>query len=89
MKSLKEIMEEYSIELYLGDPTFWTVEQVEEIARRYKLQVLDDVKFGFDLCSDASTHCIGYRNLIERIKREKENKPIDKSISPIKPYKNE
>jgi hypothetical protein len=50
----------------------------------YKLEVLDDIKLGFDICSDNSTICLGYRNLVDRIRREKENKPIDKSISPIK-----
>lgn len=55
----------------------------------YKLELLDDIKFSFDICSDTSAFCLGYRNLVERIRREKENKPIDKSISPVKPYKNE
>lgn len=54
----------------------------------YKLQILEEIKFSFDICSDYSTQCLGYRNLVDRIRREKENKPIDKSISPIKknPY---
>ena len=52
----------------------------------YRLKILEEVKFGFDICSDMSTGCLGYRNLVDRIRREKENKPIDKSISPIKPY---
>lgn len=55
----------------------------------YKLEILEDVKLGFDICSDSSTFCLGYRNLVDRIRREKENKPIDKSINPIKPYKHE
>jgi hypothetical protein len=62
---------------------------ISELLQEYKVVVLKDVKFGFDLCSDWSTHCLGYRNLVDKIRREEENKPIDKSISPIKPYKNE
>ena len=55
----------------------------------YRLEILEEVKLGFDICSDTSAFCLGYRNLVERIRREKENKPIDKSISPVKPYENE
>ena len=50
----------------------------------YRLQILEEVKLGFDICSDTSAFCLGYRNLVERIRREKANEPIDKSISPIK-----
>jgi hypothetical protein len=89
MKTLKDIMTEYSGELCLNNPDFWTNAQIEEIAHRYRLELLEDIKFGFDICSDTSAFCLGYRNLVERIRREKENKPIAKSISPIKPYKNE
>jgi hypothetical protein len=55
----------------------------------YRLQILEEVKLSFDICSDTSAFCLGYRNLVERIRREKENKPMDKSISAVKPYKNE
>jgi len=58
----------------------------ESLKQDYKILLLEEVKFGFDICSDHSTICLGYRNLVERIRREKENKPIDKSISPVKPY---
>jgi len=64
-------------------------EYVEEVKREYRLELLEEIKFGFDICSDTSAFCLGYRNLVDRIRREKENNPIDKSISPIKPYKNE
>jgi hypothetical protein len=50
----------------------------------YKLELLNDIKLSFDICSDTSAFCLGYRNLVDRIRREKENQPIDKSISPIK-----
>jgi hypothetical protein len=49
----------------------------------YKLEILYDIKLGFDICSDTSAFCLGYRNLVERIRREEKNQPIDKSISPI------
>ena len=52
----------------------------------YKIKLMEDIKLGFDLCSDTSAFCLGYRNLCDKIRREKENKPIDRSISPIKPY---
>jgi len=65
---------------------FAAEEYVECLNHEYKVQILEEVKFGFDLCSDLSTMCLGYRNLVERIRREKENKPIDKTISPVKPY---
>lgn len=55
-----------------------------QLLDEYRLKILEDVKIGFDIYSDHSTMCLGYRNLIDRIRREKENKPIDKSISPIK-----
>lgn len=87
MKTLKQIMDEYAKELNMNDiPDFWITEQVEEITQRYKLEILEQVKFGFDICSDHSTGCLGYRNLVREIERQKENKPIDKSISPVKPY---
>ena len=86
MKTLKQIMIEYGEESGIIDPQFWYIAQTEEIAQRYKLEILEDVKFGFDICSDHSTGCLGYRNLVERIRREKENQPIDESISPVKPY---
>jgi hypothetical protein len=64
-------------------------EYVEDVKREYRLELLEEIKLGFDICSDTSAFCLGYRNLVDRIRREKENNPIDKSISPIKPYKNE
>ena len=60
------------------------IEQVVQAMEEYKIQILEEVKFGFDICSDTSAFCLGYRNLVEKIRREKENQPIDKSISPIK-----
>lgn len=60
-------------------------EDVLKAMDEYRLEILEEVKIGFDLCSDTSAFCLGYRNLVDRIRREKENKPIDKSISPIKP----
>ena len=68
---------------------FAAEEYAESLNQDYKIKLLEEVKFGFDICSDHSTICLGYRNLVERIRREKENKPIDKSISPVKPYKHE
>lgn len=68
---------------------FAAEEYAENIKQEYRLELLEEIKFGFDICSDTSAFCLGYRNLVDRIRREKENKPIDKSISPIKPYKNE
>jgi hypothetical protein len=65
---------------------FAAEEYVESLKHDYKLQILEEVRFGFSLCSDHSTICLGYRNLLEEIRREKENKPIDKTISPVKPY---
>lgn len=68
---------------------FAAEEYAENIKQEYRLELLEEIKLGFDICSDTSAFCLGYRNLVDRIRREKENKPIDKSISPIKPYKNE
>lgn len=59
---------------------------VESLKHEYKIQILEEIQFRFKLCSDTSAFCLGYRNLVEQIRREKENQPIDKSISPIKPY---
>jgi hypothetical protein len=64
-------------------------EDVLKAMDEYRLEILEEVKLGFDLCSDTSAFCLGYRNLVERIRREKENQPIDKSISPVKPYNHE
>ena len=89
MKSLREIMKEYSKECISRGPDCWSPAEVDELEHRFKLELLEDIKFGFDLCSDTSAFCLGYRNLVRQIEREKENKPIDKSISPIKPYKND
>lgn len=68
---------------------FAAEEYAENIKQEYRLELLEEIKLGFDICSDTSAFCLGYRNLVDRIRREKENKPIDKSISPIKPHKNE
>jgi hypothetical protein len=74
------VMREYAeyVELYK------TMKESDEIIHDYRLKLLEEVKNGFDLCSDTSAFCLGYKNLVERIRREKENQPIDKSISPIK-----
>lgn len=68
---------------------FAAEEYAENIKQEYRLELLEEIKLGFDICSDTSAFCLGYRNLVDRIRREKENKPIDKTISPIKPHKNE
>jgi hypothetical protein len=83
---LANVMREYAEHVLLSKVTEATQKDPDNAIREYRLKLLEDVKFGFDICSDMSTGCLGYRNLVERIKREKENKPIDKSISPIKPY---
>ena len=68
-------------------------EYARQLFQSQKVEFLEQVKIGFDICSDYSTLCLGYRNLVDRIRREKENiektQIIDKTISPIKPYKNE
>jgi hypothetical protein len=84
MKDFHEILKE-KIEYYGRTEAAYEF-AAEEYIRQAKITILESVKFSFDICSDYSTHCLGYRNLVERIRRETENQPIDKSISPIKPY---
>jgi hypothetical protein len=91
MKDFKTILKE-KIDYYGQTEAayeFASEEYLESLKQDYKVKLLEEVKLGFDICSDYSTACLGYRNLVERIRREKENKPIDKSISAVKPYKNE
>jgi hypothetical protein len=91
MKNFKTILKEKTD--YYGHTEaayeFAAEEYCEQNFQERKIELLEEVKIGFDLCSDYSTMCLGYRNLVDRIKREKENKPIDKSINPVKPYENE
>jgi len=82
MKEFQEILKEKRD--YYGNTEAAIEFAAEEFARQYKIKILEDVKFSFDICSDTSAFCLGYRNLVDRIRREKENQPIDKSISPIK-----
>jgi len=84
MKEFQEILKEKR--WYYGDTEAAIEFAAEEFARQYRISILEEVQFGFSICSDTSAFCLGYRNLVERIRREKENQPIDKSISPIKPY---
>jgi len=51
---------------------------VDEYVREYRIELLEEIKFGFDICSDTSAFCLGYRNLVDRIKREKANEKPDK-----------
>lgn len=51
-------------------------EPIKDLLQHYKVSLLEEVKFGFDICSDNSTNCLGYRNLVDRIRREKANEPI-------------
>lgn len=91
MKDFKTILKE-KIDYYGHTEAayeFAAEEYCEQNFQERKIQLLEQVKLGFDICSDTSAFCLGYRNLVDRIRREKENKPIDKSISPLKPYKNE
>lgn len=81
---LTTLMEEYAKHILLSKVMDDSEKNPDEAIRKYRLELLEEVKFGFDLCSDTSAFCLGYRNLVERIRREKENQPIDKSISPIK-----
>lgn len=82
---LSVVMQEYVD--YIS--AYKAMEKSDEVIHNYKLKILEDIKLGFDLCSDTSAFCLGYRNLVDEIRRFKENKPIDKSISPVKPYKHE
>jgi hypothetical protein len=87
MKEFQEILKEKRD--YYGNTEAAIEFAAEEFAQQYKIKILENVKFGFDICSDTSAFCLGYRNLVDRIRREKENQPIDKSISPINPYEHE
>lgn len=65
---------------------------VVDLLDKYRLVILEDVKLGFDICSDFSTQCLGYRNLVDRIVREKENeKPTVFPVlnSPYNPFNND
>jgi hypothetical protein len=86
---LTVVMEEYAKHILLSKATEVSNKNPDDAIREYRLKLLEEIKFGFDICSDTSAFCLGYRNLCDRIKREQANEPIDKSISPIKPYKNE
>ncbi len=57
---------------------------IAQLFDEYRLEVLESVKLGFDICSDHSTFCLGYRNLCDRIRREKSHEPLDKNISAVK-----
>jgi hypothetical protein len=74
---LSVVMRDYTDYVLLNKVTEMNQKDPDEAIREYRLKLLEDVKFGFDICSDTSAFCLGFR-------REKENKPIDKSISPIK-----
>ena len=86
MEEFQEILKEKRE--YYGETEaaieFAADEYVRQLKDEYRLELLQEVKTGFDICSDISAFCLGYRNLVERIRREKENQPIDKTISPIK-----
>lgn len=95
MKEFKTILQE-KIDYYGKTEAayeFAAEEYARQLFQSQKVKFLEDVKFGFDICSDHSTICLGYRNLVETIRREKENidevQHIDKSKSPLKPYNNE
>lgn len=83
---LNMVMEEYVKHVLLSKITEVSNKNPDDAIREYRLKLLEEIKIEFDICSDMSTSCLGYRNLCDRIRREIENKPIDKSISPIKPY---
>lgn len=92
MKTKEEILKEHMGAAFFNSEdtaNAFIVKMALQAMEEYKVQILEDVKFSFDICSDTSAFCLGYRNLVERIRREKENQPIDKSISPVKPYKHE
>ena len=36
-----------------------------------ELQIMLDIKFTFEIHSDSSSHCNGYRSLLEKIKEKK------------------
>jgi hypothetical protein len=59
------------------------VNRVRELIQQYRLALLEEVKFGFDLCSDTSASCLGYKNLVDRIRREKANEPIQTFPEPV------
>ncbi len=59
------------------------VNRVKELIQQYRLTLLEEVKFGFDIHSDDSTLCLGYRNLCDKIRREKTNEPIHTFPEPI------
>jgi hypothetical protein len=84
MKEFQEILKEKRD--YYGNTEAAIEFAAEEYARQYRISILEEVELGFRLCSDTSAFCLGYRNLVDKIRREKANQPIDKSISPIKPY---
>jgi hypothetical protein len=84
MKEFEEILKEKRE--YYGNTEAAIEFAADEYARQYRISILEEVKLGFDICSDTSAFCLGYRNLVDKIRREKANQPIDKSISPIKPY---
>jgi hypothetical protein len=86
MKEFEEILKEKRE--YYGNTEAAIEFAADEYARQYRISILEEVKLGFDICSDTSAFCLGYRNLVDKIRREKANQPIDKSISPIKPYNN-
>ena len=58
-----------------------------ELLDEYRLKILEEVKFGFDLCSDTSTQCLGYRNLVDRINREKSHEKVTKFPTVKSSYK--
>ena len=75
---LAMVMKEYSEHVLLSKATEVNQKDPDEAIREYRLKLLEDVKLGFDLCSDHSTICLGYRNLCDRIRREKSNEKPDK-----------
>ncbi len=72
---------------------FAAEEYARQLFQTQKIEFLEQIKIGFDICSDNSTFCLGYRNLVDRIRREKENiekiQTIDRSINPLKFNKDE
>jgi hypothetical protein len=37
-----------------------------------ELRIMEEIKFGFDICSDNSSFCLGYRNLVKKIESLKD-----------------
>lgn len=79
IKGIKKILtEKYQIDFnsdWFDDNTLTLVDEVMEASLEYaqqkqdkqELEILKQVKFGFDICSDHSTQCLGYRNLCIKI----------------------